>query len=143
LSTPDWHYKAFTDGGCRAGNPGNTASAFIVYDGSELLTKYGTAHDEKRTNNYAEYAAIIGLLEWALKNKVHGILVHSDSQLVVNQLNGSWAVKMPELLPIWAKAKNLADEVVADFKWIPREQNTEADALVNEVMDNHFGKRKK
>jgi ribonuclease HI len=142
---PNWHYHAYTDGGCRRANPGDAAWAFIVYEehGSREIARRSHAFPTPETNNHAEYMAIWQLLNWAAAADICGILVHSDSQLVVNQLTGKWQTLDPNMERFKKQILELADELTIDFKWVPRELNKAADALVNECMDAAFGKRKK
>jgi probable phosphoglycerate mutase len=59
-----------------------------------------------------------------------------DSKLLVEQMSGRWKIKQPHLRPLAAEAAELLrsfDSVT--FSWIPREQNSRADALANKAMD--------
>jgi ribonuclease HI len=129
------HIVIYTDGGAR-GNPGPAAIGAVV-DGRG----YGEAIGET-TNNVAEYRAIIFALKKAKallgsgKAENTTIEVRSDSELVVNQLNGIYKVKEGDLkllfIDIW-NAKQDFKSVA--FTHIPREKNKEADALVNKALD--------
>jgi ribonuclease HI len=86
----------YTDGAAR-GNPGPAAAGFrILGPSGQLLFEHEESLGE-RTNNQAEYAALVLGLE-AIHPYTNGrVTVGSDSQLMVNQMNGEWRVKDPEL----------------------------------------------
>jgi ribonuclease HI len=124
----------FTDGASR-NNPGEAgAGIFILQDGkpAEKISRYlGTT-----TNNIAEYrAAIIGL-EHAVKQGAASVKLNADSELMVKQLNGQYKVKNEGLRPLYLKVKELIAKIGrVEVKYIPREQNKEADALANKAID--------
>ena len=125
----------FTDGGAR-GNPGPAAIGVVVGDHS-----YSEAIGET-TNNVAEYKAVIFGLKKA-KHLLSGekaagteIEVRSDSELIVNQLNGEYKVKEEDLKPLFVDVWNLRQDFKnVTFKHIPREENRGADRLVNRALD--------
>ena len=96
------------------------------------------------TNNFAEYQAIIyalkkakALVGNASAQHVH-IEIRSDSQLVVNQLSGTFKIKEKDLFELFIAVWNLKQEFAGvTFTYVPREQNRIADALVNEALDEH------
>jgi ribonuclease HI len=84
------------------------------------------------TNNVAEYAALIAGLEALAGLALDGqsAEVRGDSQLVINQMTGAWRCNAAHLLPLFRQARRVAGRVgTVTFRWVPREQNTEADAL--------------
>ena len=124
---------AWIDGGAR-GNPGPAGyGARIERDGAvhELKGALGVA-----TNNVAEYHGLLAALEWATGAGVAALHVRSDSLLVVKQMLGAWKVKHDGLKPLHARARALVRQVGSvTFEHVPREENTEADRLANEAMD--------
>jgi ribonuclease HI len=125
----------YTDGASR-GNPGDAAFAFIISGaGPAPVEEAGCLG--KMTNNQAEYTALVRALRHALKlGRQHRLLVHSDSELMVKQMNGAYRVKNAELLPLYEEARDLADEFAGvQFVHVRREQNKRADALCNEALD--------
>ena len=88
------------------------------------------------TNNVAEYQAVIAGLEAAAEFGARAVSVRADSMLVIRQLEGKWRVKHPGLQPLHRRALALLDgwERV-DLAHVPREQNTDADLLVNAALD--------
>ena len=126
----------YTDGGAR-NNPGPAGAGIVIIDGDKTFEhkKYLGDH---QTNNWAEYEAVVLALHEAKKIGLAGraIEIRMDSKLVVEQMMGNWKIKEPSLKPQAAKARALlADFPHHRFVHIPREENAEADRLVNEVID--------
>jgi ribonuclease H / adenosylcobalamin/alpha-ribazole phosphatase len=95
------------------------------------------------TNNEAEYQALIEGLKAVAEWKPDRLEVYLDSKLVVEQINGGYRVKKPELQPLHRRAKELLDgfgEVVVAH--IERERNMGADGLANRSLDEHATKGK-
>ncbi len=115
------------DGAC-LGNPGPMGAGAVVQIGSirqDLSVPMG-----RGTNNEAEYHGLLLGLRQALAAGVDDVLVHGDSQLVIRQLKGEYAVKAENLRPLFADAKAvLARFKVVHLEWVPREENGAADAL--------------
>ena len=131
------HLIIYTDG-CSKGNPGPASIGVIVYQKGDSQPIFVTSDKiGTTTNNQAEYRALIRALEFALKNKANRVEVRSDSELIVNQMNGTYRVKKAELKPLQQEAKRLAG-LIDDFSIcsIPREQNREADKLANKALDS-------
>lgn len=126
------------DGGSR-GNPGPSGSGAVVIDAKtgeivcEISKFGGTA-----SNNVAEYKALIAGLTEALKlNASAEILVRMDSKLVIEQMAGNWKIKHPDMQLLGIEVQKLAAGKNITWQWIPREENSRADALANEAMDSH------
>jgi ribonuclease HI len=128
----------FTDGGSR-GNPGPAAIGAVVYDMSETPPRRLAVVSERigvTTNNVAEYRAVIAGLEAALPFDAQRLHLRADSKLVVEQLRGTWRVKQDHLRPLHEHARSLlARYEDVDVQHVPREENTDADALVNAALD--------
>lgn len=125
----------YTDGGSR-GNPGTAASAAVLFSGT--MTQIATASKflGDATNNVAEYTAIIIGLERAHKEGITHLDVRMDSELAVRQLNGQYRVKNPALQKLFMEVhRQVAKFSKVSFSHVRREQNVEADALVNKVLD--------
>lgn len=125
----------YFDGASR-GNPGEAgAGACIVdfYKGQVLWKE--SKYLGKRTNNEAEYEALILLLRELLQRKLFNCVVKGDSKLVVNQMLGEWKVREPRLLPLAEEAKLLIEKTRARLQWIPRQENSLADSLSNQAID--------
>ena len=84
----------------------------------------------------AEYAALIAVLKLAADRGVKKLVVYSDSQLLVRQVNGAYRVKAPHLVPIFLQALKLR-QTIPDFtiEHVAREENKEADRLANQAID--------
>lgn len=127
------------DGAC-AGNPGKMGIGGIVTMGSEKRTFSEPAGHG--TNNEAEYLAVLKALE-IVKERVgsgpvpESIRVYSDSQLVVNQLNGTYGINYPHLATLNGRVRKLIKQIPYRiiFHWIPRERNSAADALASKAAD--------
>lgn len=125
----------FTDGGSR-GNPGPGAAGVIIKDEKGKVLFEKGQFLGRTTNNEAEYRALLLGLQAALRLRPKRLVVLVDSELVFYQLNGGYRVKNPNLVELWRKAKELEEKFPkVIYKHIPREKNTHADALVNEVLD--------
>lgn len=128
-------FLIYTDGGAR-GNPGPAAIGAMVGD-----REYGEAIG-RATNNIAEYRAVIFALKKAKqilgkeKAAETEVEVRSDSELLVNQLNGKYKIKEEDFFPLFIEIWNLRQDFAgAVFRHIPREQNKIADKLVNQALD--------
>jgi ribonuclease HI len=130
----------FSDGGAR-GNPGPAATAFIALSdkGEVLMTK--SRYIGFRTNNQAEYEAVIAALEFAVSLHAEEIVCHLDSELVAKHLTGEYTVKNSELKKLWMKAMELNRRFKkVRFISVPRtnRQIQKVDALVNEALDREL-----
>ena len=123
-----------TDGAAR-GNPGPAAIAYIIKRDGEKDVQYKECLGEA-TNNVAEYQALIRALEKARELGGKRLAIQSDSDLMVQQMNGQYKVKNPGLLALYEKARQLckAFESVT-FRHIRREENSRADRLCNQALD--------
>ncbi len=125
------------DGGSR-GNPGPAGYGAVVRDAAsgdvlaELSASLGTT-----TNNVAEYSGLIAGLETA-GGLAPGadVDVRMDSKLVVEQMSGRWQIKHPALQPLASRASAAARRLGrVTYEWVPRAENTHADRLANQAMD--------
>lgn len=124
-----------TDGGSR-GNPGPAAAGFILNDsdGNQLQAK--SFFLGRATNNVAEYTAIVKALEAAKEIGAKKLVVFSDSELLVRQINGTYKVKSEQIKPLFRQAVELLDEFVdCKINFVPRGENKEADKLVNQSLN--------
>ena len=130
----------YADGGSR-GNPGPAAYGAVLFDEDGGVLREVSGFLGTSTNNVAEWSGLIAGLEAALELGVDEIEARLDSQLVVRQLIGAYRVKQAHLMPLHAKAKSLLRRFASShIDHVPREQNKEADALVNQVLDAHATK---
>jgi len=129
--------EIYIDGAAR-GNPGNSGIGVLIRetkDKNREVKKYlGT-----KTNNQAEYTALITALESANDLKERQIKIFTDSLLVANQINGIWKVRHPEIITLNKKAKQLLQNFKnITIQHIPRELNSEADRLANLAIDEYL-----
>ncbi|MDO8530389.1 MAG: ribonuclease HI family protein [bacterium] len=145
----------YTDGGSR-GNPGKAAIGVVFClpaqagnEKEEVIKKFGEYLGDGLTNNEAEYQAVI----FALKKfkavfgkeaaKTNEVEVRSDSELLVNQMSGRYKIENEKIQKFFIEIWNLKiDFLHVTFKAIPREQNKEADRMVNEALDAHMSHQK-
>ena len=125
----------FADGGSR-GNPGPGAAAFVLKDtrGNRLVAQ--SFFLGQTTNNEAEYSAVLKALTAAKQIGAKYVVVFSDSELVVKQINGQYRVKSENLKGLFQQTIALLNDFESwKVQHIKREKNTEADKLVNQAMD--------
>lgn len=124
------------DGGSR-GNPGIAAGGSLVIDAAtgEVLAEMGV-YCGITTNNVAEYSGMIAGITRALEiDRDAGLHVRLDSKLVVEQMSGRWKIKNSNMADLAATARQVLTGTPVTFEWIPRAENSRADALANESMD--------
>jgi ribonuclease HI len=131
------------DGGAR-GNPGPAAVGVVIEDDQGLRLRTFHRYLGEKTNNQAEYLALIDGLKAIADWKPDRLEVFLDSKLVVEQVNGAWKVKEPELKELHLQAtellKQFGDRVTV--KHVGREENRGADKLVNMALDERVKKPK-
>ncbi len=126
-----------TDGGAR-GNPGPAAAAAVVSQNGTVIAEVRKYLGDSCTNNFAEYQGLaLGLMETQrLGLTQEPIEVRMDSELVVKQMRGQYKVKDAALKVEHATVRALLQQFAnVRFTHVPREQNKEADKLVNEAID--------
>lgn len=136
-------WKLYFDGGARGNGQKNCVSGAgftLQKPGYEKLE--GGTYDRGKTNNEMEYMGAIGGLALfdSLNITNEDLIIMGDSSIVINQLNKSWRCKAENLKPLKKKAEGFLRRIrdrgcKVTLKWIPREQNKEADALSNYYMD--------
>ncbi len=127
----------YTDGASR-GNPGKASYGFVVFkDGKKKIHEEGKYLGIK-TNNFAEYTAILKALEYVKKifPLVTEIKFYMDSKLVSEQLSGRYKIKSPNLIPLISQIRALVDgfEKIS-YQHIPRSENYLADKQANRALD--------
>ncbi|MEK7631466.1 MAG: ribonuclease HI family protein [Patescibacteria group bacterium] len=128
------HLTLHTDGGAR-GNPGPAAIGYVLKAGSSVVAQHGEKIGDA-TNNVAEYTALLHGLRQAKKLGGTHVDCKLDSLLVVEQLNRNYKVKDANLAKLFTQVWNLAQDFrKVTFSHVPREQNSHADALVNQALD--------
>jgi ribonuclease HI len=128
----------FTDAAAR-GNPGKAACAFVFVKNESIFFS-SSKFLGNRTNNEAEYEAIINALKEACKQKFKQIKLYSDSELVVKQITGEYKVKQEHLKKKVEEVRKLNDcfEEIS-FENVPRENEyiQICDKMCNVVLDEN------
>jgi ribonuclease HI len=148
VAQPTW--QMYFDGACRKSGAG-AGVIFVTPD--EAVIPYSFTLTSAVSNNAAEYEALIIGLETAYNMGLNTLYVHGDSQLVINQLLGTYAVKKEGLVPYYQKAKELISMFTnIKIQHVVRNQNEKADALASlaaslalepdETMDIHVEERR-
>ncbi|MFD3429060.1 bifunctional RNase H/acid phosphatase [Nocardia fluminea] len=125
------------DGGSR-GNPGPAGYGAVVFAADHVrVLAERKEYIGIATNNVAEYRGLIAGLAAAAELGARVVTVRMDSKLVVEQMSGRWKIKHASMIPLAEQARALVagfDRV--SFTWIPRAENSHADRLANEAMDD-------
>lgn len=131
------HVIIYSDGGSR-GNPGPSASGFVIMTADEHVLHEGGMYLGITTNNVAEYHGVRLGLEKALEMGAKTVDFRMDSLLVVNQMNGSYTIKNRELWPINQRIRELVTKFdKVSFTHVKREFNQLADGMVNKILNAH------
>jgi ribonuclease HI len=127
---------AYTDGASR-GNPGESGVGVILKDEFGNVIKSHFGYIGQATNNIAEYTALAACLKLVKGIECDNLVVHSDSELMVRQLNGQYKVKDKGLKEHFLKIQKILTSSPFKFaiKHVPRDENHEADQLANRGID--------
>jgi ribonuclease HI len=131
------HIEVFCDGASRGQGQkkmGEAACATTIYKNRKKVAQFARGLGP-RSNNEAEYEAVIaGLLICSMGDLLNPI-IYTDSAVVANQLNGKWKCKNDSLLPLLMTIEDIRDEF--NFKIIQVERSFvwEPDSLANEFLD--------
>ncbi len=128
----------YTDGGAR-GNPGPAGIGVVIEDARGNIILQDKEYIGEKTNNQAEYQALILALERAKELGADEIDCFLDSELVVEQVKQNYKIKNSELAKLFVKIWNLSQSFSKiTYTHIPREQNKMADRLVNLAIDDNI-----
>lgn len=138
--SPGNEIVAHIDGGAR-GNPGPAGYGAIIQDAAGQPVAELSEYLGVQTNNFAEYAALLGVLEYAVKHGHKAVRVISDSELLVKQMRGQYKVKNETLKQMVHEAR----ELISRLDWfqvshVLRAKNADADRLANAAMDRGTGR---
>jgi ribonuclease HI len=138
--------KAYTDGACRCGNPGETSAAWAIFDDDQVVAQFSTyLGPQLYTNNYAEYQAMVHLLRYAELFHIKGLDIFCDSKLVVEQILEHWLVNEETLKSYQREAHALFIRGGHTLTHIRGHQgnvgNEYVDKLCNQVLDEEFARR--
>ena len=124
---------AHCDGGAR-GNPGPAGYGAVITDEAGAKLAELSEYLGKRTNNYAEYSGLLGVLQWSLDHSVAHLKVVSDSELMVKQVQGRYKVNSPDLRPLYEEARRRIARLDSfQISHAVRNKNKDAARLANEA----------
>ena len=130
--------RLYSDGACR-GNPGIGGAGAVITDTEGIVLWEGKEYLGHCTNNIAEYKALILGLKGALAEGYKNLEVYLDSELLANQINGSYRVKNENLKVLMAEVRALLTSFdVIEVKHVLRCHNSHADKLANLAIDTHI-----
>jgi ribonuclease HI len=130
--------RVFSDGAAR-GNPGPAGAGAVVMDENGRVLKRLGRFLGKQTNNVAEYEGLLLGLRWALAHGAREVEVRSDSQLLIRQLQGSYAVKNEVLRRLHGEALALLRAFDKhELSHVPREENAAADEMSNRAINEQL-----
>jgi len=127
---------AYIDGASR-GNPGESGIGIVLKDEKDRLLSSACGYIGSATNNVAEYTALIECLKKTKTLACTKLVVHSDSELLVRQMQGLYKVKNEGLKKYFVRVHRMLDKTPFTFEihHVPREQNRDADRLANTGID--------
>lgn len=128
----------YFDGASR-GNPGDAGAGACLVDENDAVVWECAEYLGKRTNNEAEYTALLRLLAEAKSRGIAELEARGDSRLVVCQVRREWKINLPHLRELASQAWALMEGMKVGLVWIPREKNAIADALSNRGIDERGG----
>ena len=131
--------ELFIDGACQ-GNPGEAAIGVVVIEKGKEIKNISQAIGQA-TNNIAEYMALIYGLQEALIQRADKVRINTDSELLYNQVKGSYKIKNTNLKFLYAQAKHLFGGFkTIEVKRVPREENRKADMLAAKALEKEQAK---
>lgn len=132
------HIEVFCDGASRGQGKkkvGEASCAVVVYKNRKKIAQFARGLGS-RSNNEAEYEALIaGLLICSMADFVDPI-IYTDSAVVANQVNGKWKCKNTSLVPLLMTIEDIRDEFNFKLVQVDRSFVWEPDALANEFLDS-------
>lgn len=128
--------------GASRGNPGIGGSGAVLYYDNTILKTCYMYHSLSVTNNISEYYGLIIGMRMAVMEGITNLTIEGDSKLVIEQVFGKWKCNNPNMILLNNEAielKKLFNSI--NGKWIPREQNKDADKASNDAIDtkSNFG----
>jgi len=127
MNSNTWY--AWFDGATKHSNPGVRGIGAVLKGPAGQIVEIAQEIGQG-TNNEAEYCALMAVLDAAVTAQVQNLIVYGDSQLVIKQVNGEWLINAPGLVHFCKTVLELKALIPnVSLRWIPREENTEADVL--------------
>lgn len=129
---------AYTDGASR-NNPGPASAGAVLFDGDTIVAEIRSFLGVQ-TNNWAEYEAVVQVLEkvYELGLADRALEIRMDSKLVAEQLSGNWKIKKDTLQEQYNRIQDILERGFTNVRYVhvPRAENSYADRLANEALDN-------
>lgn len=139
-AAPEGSITAHIDGGAR-GNPGPAGYGAYITDSAGKMVAELSEYLGHKTNNFAEYSALLAALKYATEHDYKAVNVVSDSELLVKQMTGEYKVRHPELQELYSQARTFIRRLEHfSIRHVLRAQNKDADRLANDAMDRGSGK---
>lgn len=133
------HIEVFIDGACRnngiTDKANSAACAVIIFKNRQEVVRFARGLGN-RSNNAAEYEALIAALLICSMSEFKDPKIYSDSAVVVNQVNGRWECRAEELFPLWMTVKIIQEEYAFQLIQVPRNYVKHADALCDNFLDD-------
>lgn len=127
-------YSLYFDGASK-GNPGKAGSAAVLYKNGKEIATVSKYIGPRKTNNEAEYMGLIMGLILCTQLGIRNINIYGDSQLIIRQMLGQYAVKNERMKVLHADAVEiLKGFTTVYFEHIDRSKNARADQLANEAV---------
>ncbi len=140
LRPPSDLVTANVDGGSR-GNPGPAGYGVLLRDGNGKTIAELSEYLGHKTNNHAEYSALLAALKYAHEHGIQKLKVISDSELLVKHMQRQYRVNSPDLKPLYEEAQQMASGLeYFRIEHVLRERNHDADRLANLAMDRGTGR---
>jgi len=133
------YIEVFVDGASRGngqvGGLGESSCAVVIYKNRKEIVRYARGLG-RRTNNEAEYEAVITALLICVMSNFPDPIIYSDSLVVVNQINGKWKCQTDNLLPLLLSVNEIKDNFRFRIQHVSRDLVGEADFLAKKFLDN-------
>ncbi len=121
--------------GASSGNPGPAGIGIVIFDHDGRQIGKISSYIGSRTNNYAEYTALIRALKIAIYFKAEVVRIRTDSELVVKQLSGEYKIKNDQIKKLYEQAAKLLKSIDnCKVEHVPRSQNDKADYLAKKAI---------
>lgn len=143
MGVREMKYEVYFDGECSPKNPGGWMGyGYVIKTDGKVIARGGGSVEPapSNTNNQAEYHALHKALQYMHYHMDFGyddvIHIYGDSQVIINQMNGLWKVRSPNLLGLYRQCRDHMEyfsrsPIPIYFEWIPRNKNKEADVEAN------------
>ena len=126
-------YQLYTDGAAEFDDdykPINAAIGGLLKKGDKVIFSFAENIGSSRTNNEAEYLALIKGIQECIEHRIYNVNIYADSELVVNQVNGEYKLKDPKMIKLHGEVTKLCSKLKFwNISHVVREKNTEADDL--------------